>query len=50
MDTTSTSCYPGVPVSPPDAIGPAIVWLVREAAATRLLSKRVDLPGLTHKH
>jgi NAD(P)-dependent dehydrogenase (short-subunit alcohol dehydrogenase family) len=42
--------YPGVPVSPPDAIGPAILWLVREAAATRLLSKRVDLPGLTHKH
>ena len=42
--------YPGVPVSPPEAIGPAILWLVREAAATRLLSKRVDLPGLTHKH
>ena len=42
--------YPDVPVSPPDAIGPAIVWLVQEAAATRLLRKRVDLPGLTHKH
>jgi NAD(P)-dependent dehydrogenase (short-subunit alcohol dehydrogenase family) len=42
--------YPGVPVSPPDAIGPAIVWLAREPAADRLLSKRVDLPGLTHKH
>jgi 3-oxoacyl-[acyl-carrier protein] reductase len=42
--------YPGVPVSPPDAIGPAIEWLVRERAADRLLSKRVDLPGLSHKH
>jgi 3-oxoacyl-[acyl-carrier protein] reductase len=42
--------YPDVPVSPPDAIGPALVWLVREVAATRLLNKRVDLPGLTHKH
>ena len=42
--------YPGIPVSPPDAIGPAIVWLVREEGASRLLSKRVDLPGLTHKH
>jgi len=42
--------YPGVPVSPPDAIGPAIEWLVRDPGAERLLRKRVDLPGLTHKH
>jgi 3-oxoacyl-[acyl-carrier protein] reductase len=42
--------YPGVPVSPPDAIGPAIVWLAREPGADRLRNKRVDLPGLTHKH
>jgi len=42
--------YPGVPVSPPDAIGPAIVWLARNPNADRLRSKRVDLPGLAHKH
>jgi 3-oxoacyl-[acyl-carrier protein] reductase len=42
--------YPGVPVSPPDAIGPAIVWLAREPGADRLRTKRVDLPGLAHKH
>jgi 3-oxoacyl-[acyl-carrier protein] reductase len=41
--------YPGVPVSPPEAIGRAIVWLVQSAAADRLLTKRVNLPGLTHK-
>jgi 3-oxoacyl-[acyl-carrier protein] reductase len=41
--------YPGVPVSPPDSIGPAIVWLVRDPGAARLLSKRVNLPGLSHK-
>jgi NAD(P)-dependent dehydrogenase (short-subunit alcohol dehydrogenase family) len=41
--------YPGVPVSPPQAIGPAILWLIREPAAERLLSKRVNLPGLSHK-
>ena len=42
--------YPGVPVSPPEAIGPAIVWLVREEAASRFLSKRVNLPALTLKN
>ncbi len=41
--------YPGMPVSPPEAIGPAIVWLVESPDATRLLTKRVSLPGLTHK-
>ena len=43
--------YPGVPVShPPEAIGPAIVWLVREEAASRFLSNRVNLPALTLKN
>jgi NAD(P)-dependent dehydrogenase (short-subunit alcohol dehydrogenase family) len=41
--------YPGRPVSPPDCIGPAIVWLVTDPDATRLLRKRVSLPDLTHK-
>jgi 3-oxoacyl-[acyl-carrier protein] reductase len=42
--------YPGMPVSPPESIGPAIVWLVQSPDAERLLRKRVYLPGLTHKH
>jgi NAD(P)-dependent dehydrogenase (short-subunit alcohol dehydrogenase family) len=42
--------FPGVPVSPPESIGPAVVWLVQSPAADRLLHKRVNLPGLTHKH
>jgi NAD(P)-dependent dehydrogenase (short-subunit alcohol dehydrogenase family) len=42
--------YPGVPVSPPESIGPAIVWLIESGQSDRLLSKRVNLPGLTHKH
>ena len=41
---------PGVAVSPPEAIGPAIAWLVRAPEAVELLSKRVNLPALTHKH
>jgi NAD(P)-dependent dehydrogenase (short-subunit alcohol dehydrogenase family) len=42
--------YPGIAVSPPEAIGPAIVWLVQSPGADRLLKKRVYLPGLTHKN
>ncbi len=42
--------YPDVAVSPPEAIGPAILWLIRDPAAAKLLSKRVNLPGLSHKH
>ena len=42
--------FPGVPVSPPESIGPAVVWLVQSPEADRLLTKRVNLPGLTHKH
>jgi 3-oxoacyl-[acyl-carrier protein] reductase len=41
--------YPGMPVSPPDCIGPAIVWLVESPEADRLRSKRIYLPGVTHK-
>ena len=40
--------YPDVPVSPPESIGRAIIWLVQSPAADRLLAKRVNLPGLTH--
>jgi NAD(P)-dependent dehydrogenase (short-subunit alcohol dehydrogenase family) len=42
--------YPDVPVSPPEAIGPAIVWLVQSPEASRLARKRVSLPDITHKH
>jgi 3-oxoacyl-[acyl-carrier protein] reductase len=41
--------YPGMPVSPPECIGPAIVWLVQSSDADRLRSKRVSLPDLTDK-
>jgi 3-oxoacyl-[acyl-carrier protein] reductase len=47
--TTALRKYPGIPVSPPQSIGPAILWLLREPDAARLMSKRVNLPGLTHK-
>jgi NAD(P)-dependent dehydrogenase (short-subunit alcohol dehydrogenase family) len=46
---TTLRKYPGVPVSPPEAIGPAILWLIRDPGAARLLSKRINLPGLSHK-
>lgn len=42
--------YPDVPVSPPEAIGPAIVWLVQSPDAVRLVCKRVSLPDVTHRH
>jgi 3-oxoacyl-[acyl-carrier protein] reductase len=41
--------YPGMPVSPPESIGPAIVWLIENAEADRLRSKRIYLPGITQK-
>lgn len=41
--------YPGMAVSPPETIGPAIVWLLEAPAAAQLLTKRVNLPGLTDK-
>ena len=42
--------YPGMPVSPPESIGPAIAWLLESSDAERLRSKRVYLPGITHKY
>lgn len=42
--------YPGSPVSPPEAIGPAIVWLVSHPDAEALLGKRINLPALTLSH
>lgn len=42
--------YPDVPVSPPEAIGPAIVWLAQSPDAARLIRKRISLPDITHKH
>lgn len=40
--------YPGMAVSPPESIGPAVVWLVESPEAHRLLAKRVNLPTVTH--
>ncbi|SEP05418.1 SDR family NAD(P)-dependent oxidoreductase [Trujillonella endophytica] len=42
--------YSGAPVSPPESIGPAIVWLVDSPDADELLPKRINLPGLTHRY
>lgn len=42
--------YPGTRVSPPEAIGPAVVWLAQSPDALRLTRKRVSLPDITHKH
>jgi hypothetical protein len=42
--------YPGVPVSPPEAIGPAIVWLLTSPNAERLRAKRINLPGIMARH
>ena len=41
--------FPGNPVSPPEAIGAGIVWLLQAPDAARLRNKRVYLPGLAHK-
>lgn len=41
--------YPGRPISPPECIGPAILWLVQSPDADRLIKKRVSLPDLTNK-
>jgi NAD(P)-dependent dehydrogenase (short-subunit alcohol dehydrogenase family) len=42
--------YVGMPVTPPDAIGAAIVWLVTSPDAPRLLHKRIYLPAITQKY
>jgi NAD(P)-dependent dehydrogenase (short-subunit alcohol dehydrogenase family) len=39
-----------VPVSPAEAIGAAIAWLVRAPEAISLLSKRIHLPSITDKY
>jgi NAD(P)-dependent dehydrogenase (short-subunit alcohol dehydrogenase family) len=39
-----------VPVSPAEAIGPAIAWLITSSDAERLTSKRVHLPSITDKY
>ena len=39
-----------MPVTPPDAIGAAIVWLVTSPDAPRLLHKRIYLPAITQKY
>ena len=41
---------PGVKVSPAEAIGPAIAWLVRSPDAETLLHERVHLPAITTKY
>jgi 3-oxoacyl-[acyl-carrier protein] reductase len=42
--------YPGRAVSPPEAIGPAIVWLLESTDAARLQTKRINLPTITARH
>ena len=42
--------YPGVPVTPPEAIGAAVAWLATDEAAPRLLSKTVHGPQLCARH
>jgi 3-oxoacyl-[acyl-carrier protein] reductase len=42
--------YAGAPVSPPESIGPGVVWLVDSPDADALMAKRIDLPRLTHSH
>lgn len=38
--------YPGVPITPAEAIGAAVAWLATEPRATRLLGKRISGPHL----
>lgn len=42
--------YPGRPVTPPEAIGAAVRWLVTAPDATRLLGKRIHLPAITQRY
>jgi NAD(P)-dependent dehydrogenase (short-subunit alcohol dehydrogenase family) len=42
--------YPGMPVSPPEASGTAIAWLVTSPDAKRLIHKHVYLPDLAQRH
>jgi 3-oxoacyl-[acyl-carrier protein] reductase len=47
---SSVERYVGMPVTPPEAIGAAIVWLLSSPDAERLLHKRVYLPAITQKY
>jgi NAD(P)-dependent dehydrogenase (short-subunit alcohol dehydrogenase family) len=38
--------FPGVPVTPAEAIGASVAWLATDEAAPRLLGKRVHGPQL----
>jgi 3-oxoacyl-[acyl-carrier protein] reductase len=42
--------YAGMPVTPPQAIGAAIVWLLTSPDAPHLLRKRIYLPAITEKY
>ncbi len=42
--------YVGMPVTPPEAIGAAIVWLLSSSDAIRLLHKRIYLPAIAQKY
>jgi NAD(P)-dependent dehydrogenase (short-subunit alcohol dehydrogenase family) len=42
--------YVGMPVTPPQAIGVAIVWLLTSPDAPHLLRKRIYLPAITEKY
>jgi NAD(P)-dependent dehydrogenase (short-subunit alcohol dehydrogenase family) len=44
------SRYAGMPVTPPQAIGVAIVWLLTSPDAQHLLRKRIYLPAITEKY
>ena len=42
--------YPGIDVTPPEAIGASVAWLATSADAPRLLGKTVHGPELCRKH
>lgn len=46
----SLTKYPGMPVSPPEAIGTAVRWLVTTPGAERLAGKRIHLPAVATKN
>jgi len=46
----SLTKFPGRPVTPPEAIGAAVRWLLTTPEATRLLHKRIYLPAITQRY
>ena len=46
----SLTKFPGRPVTPPEAIGVAVRWLLTTPEATQLLHKRIHLPAITQRH